>query len=252
MAKKRRKSSSKCPEPFNVLIDLAAGITMNAIANKMEDKHHYRKRGVPNPYRASAIGFVTGKLKSTSQILKLGGLLGAMGSFDDGDSDYIYSPPRPPRINRATPWEYDNIGSVASTKNNNKYAWRMNCEDGSIYGLNPLDYETRDDYNIALNGRKLMNNSDSSVSGTNSFSEKVDVSFEKCDSRADKYTYYRASRLDNGINDYYYSKEKAYRVGDTVKVETVDGTVKAIIISVEEGTRNTLPKALEDMELIIE
>lgn len=52
MAKKRRKKSSKCPEPFNTLIDLAAGATMNAIANKMEEKHHYRKRGVPNPYRA--------------------------------------------------------------------------------------------------------------------------------------------------------------------------------------------------------
>ena len=37
MAKKRRKKSSICPEPINFLIDLAAGATMNAIANKMEE-----------------------------------------------------------------------------------------------------------------------------------------------------------------------------------------------------------------------
>lgn len=82
MAKKRRKKSSKCPEPFNTLINLAAGVTMNAIANKMEEKHHYRKRGVPNPYRASAFGLASGRLKKTEDIIRLGGLMGAMGAFD--------------------------------------------------------------------------------------------------------------------------------------------------------------------------
>ncbi len=39
MAKhKKYKRSSKCPEPFNTLIDIAGGIAMNAIANKMEGK----------------------------------------------------------------------------------------------------------------------------------------------------------------------------------------------------------------------
>ena len=32
----------------------------------------------------------------------------------------------------------------------NRYAWRLNCEDGSAYGIDPNDYETRDEYNEAL------------------------------------------------------------------------------------------------------
>ena len=49
MAKRKRyKRSSKCPEPFNTLIDLAGGIAMNAIANKMERKYHYSKKDVFN------------------------------------------------------------------------------------------------------------------------------------------------------------------------------------------------------------
>ena len=36
----------------------------------------------------------------------------------------------------------------------NRYAWRLNCEDGSAYGIDPNDYETRDEYNEALNREK--------------------------------------------------------------------------------------------------
>ncbi|MCC8101553.1 MAG: hypothetical protein LIP11_04590, partial [Clostridiales bacterium] len=37
-----------------------------------------------------------------------------------------------------------------SYTNDNRYAWRLNCEDGSPYGINPDDYETREEYNEAL------------------------------------------------------------------------------------------------------
>lgn len=68
---------------FDLFVDLAGAGAMMAIASGMEEKHHYKKRKVPNPYTASAIGFATGKLKTTSQIMKLGAILGALGSFDD-------------------------------------------------------------------------------------------------------------------------------------------------------------------------
>ena len=50
MAKRRRssKKSSKCPEPFNTLIDIAAGLTMGAVANHMEKKYNYSKKGKIN------------------------------------------------------------------------------------------------------------------------------------------------------------------------------------------------------------
>ncbi|MCD8174812.1 MAG: hypothetical protein LUD41_02560 [Phascolarctobacterium sp.] len=39
-------------------------------------------------------------------------------------------------------------------ENDNRYAWRLNCEDGSEYGVSPEDYETRDEYNEALRAEK--------------------------------------------------------------------------------------------------
>lgn len=141
MARKRRKGkrkSTKCPEPFGTLIDLFAGAIMNMIANRMERKYHYRKRGVPNPYRASAIGLSKGRLRKTEDIIRLGGFLGAMGAFEPDDTV----------TNSDT---YTSKTSVSSSaENNNKYAWRSNCRDGNAYGIYPDDYEMVEAYNKAL------------------------------------------------------------------------------------------------------
>ncbi|MCD8324716.1 MAG: hypothetical protein LUC32_07205 [Clostridiales bacterium] len=133
-----KKKSSKCPEPFNTMIDLAAGLTMAAIASSKEKKHNYSARGKINPYAASAIGMATGRIKNTEDIIRTGAILGAMGSFDNDDvcDDPLLS-----------------TGSFVHT-NDNRYAWRLNCEDGSDYGIFPEDYETREEYNEALHNEK--------------------------------------------------------------------------------------------------
>ncbi|MCC8077240.1 MAG: hypothetical protein LIO60_02655 [Oscillospiraceae bacterium] len=134
----KHKKSSKCPEPFNTMIDLAAGLTMAAIAGSMEKKHNYSARGKINPYAASAVGMATGRIKNTEDIIRTGALLGAMGSFDDDDTcdDLLLS-----------------TENLVHT-NDNRYAWRLNCDDGSAYGIFPEDYETRKEYNEALHNEK--------------------------------------------------------------------------------------------------
>lgn len=134
----KRKKSSKCPEPLNSMIDLAAGLTMAAIASNKEKKHNYSARGKINPYAAIAVGMATGRIKNTEDIIRTGAILGAMGSFDDDDTcdDPLIS-----------------TGSFIHT-NDNRYAWRLNCEDGSAYGISPEDYETREEYNEALHNEK--------------------------------------------------------------------------------------------------
>ena len=249
MAKKRRKKSSKCPEPFNTLIDLAAGATMNAIANKMEEKHHYRKRGVPNPYRASAIGLSTGRLRKTEDIIRLGGFLGAMGSFDPDDTEtdnYHYSPSSSPKYYVNDSWEFDNISKVTPT-NNNKYAWRMNCEDGNAYGIRPEDYETRQAYNIALANAKKSEQKNN-TSNVVSVSETTKTP-ENCNQ--EKYIYYKVSRIDNGKNDYFFADDLELKVGDFVLVPTEAGTSKAIIIQIMNYAAIEVPKPIEDTEQII-
>lgn len=39
-----------------------------------------------------------------------------------------------------------------------KYTWRLHCEDGTQYGLSPLDYETADEYDEALQSAKNSSN----------------------------------------------------------------------------------------------
>lgn len=68
-----------------------------------------------------------GKLNTTDDVLKFGGMLGAIGAFDADDG--------PPYSAKHT-----------------RYAWRLNCEDGSDYGIDPADYETRTKYSSHVPG----------------------------------------------------------------------------------------------------
>ena len=150
MAKRKSsyRKSSKCPEPFNTLIDIAGSIAMGAVANHMEKKYHYSSKGKINPYAVSALGIASGRMRTTGDILRTGAYLGAMGSFDV-EAD------RPSSIGRHYVPDDPILSQIKETKvNNNRYAWRMNCEDGSDYGVSPSDYETRDEYNQALRNVK--------------------------------------------------------------------------------------------------
>lgn len=225
MAKRRRgsKKSSKCPEPFNTLIDIAAGLTMGAVANHMEKKYNYSKKGKINPYAVSAAKMAAGRMNSTEDILRTGAVLGAMGSFDvEADEVPTYKPYVP---------EDPVFSQIRETKvNDNRYAWRLNCEDGSAYGVSPYDYETRAAYNQALaNARK-----DTSAAEVPSTPEAVDVTPE-----AQKtYQYIRVSRLDNGANQYYLAGDIPVRIGDTVTVPTETGMATGIVIGIEDRTED--------------
>ena len=225
MAKRRRSSkrSSKCPEPLNTLIDIAAGLTMGAVASHMEKKYNYSKKGKINPYAVSAAKMAAGRMNSTEDILRTGAFLGAMGSFDVEADDAPSCKPYVP--------EDPVFSQIRETKvNDNRYAWRLNCEDGSAYGISPYDYETRAAYNQALaNARK-----DTSAAEVPSAPEAVDVTPE-----AQKtYQYVRVSRLDNGDNQYYLSGDIPVKIGDTVTVPTETGTATGIVIGIEDRTED--------------
>lgn len=230
MAKRRRKSS-KCPEPFNTLIDLAAGLTMGAVASHMEKKYNYSKKGKINPYAVSAAKMAAGRMNSTEDILRTGAVLGAMGSFDvEADNVPSYKPYVP---------EDPVFSQIRETKvNDNRYAWRLNCEDGSEYGVSPYDYETRAAYNQALaNARK--DTSDAVETSVPKDAEAILVTLEQ-------YKYVRVSRLDNGSNQYFLAGNYPVKVGDTVTVPTESGTAKAIVLAVEFHSAESAPASPEN------
>ncbi len=154
MGKRRKKrKSSKCPEPINSMINLAGGLAMGAVAAHMESKYHYTDKGKPNPYAVTAVGFATGSIKGTRDIVRLGAVMGAMGAFDaeqDDSNKHRYIP----QSNCAEDDDAYFDALVYPSNDRNKYAWRLNCEDGSEYGIYPEDYETRDEYHEALHQEK--------------------------------------------------------------------------------------------------
>lgn len=223
MAKRKRSSrkSSKCPEPFNTLIDIAGGIAMSAVASHMEKKYRYSSKGKINPYAVSAFGIASGRMRTTEDVLRTGAFLGAMGSFDvDADR---------PSIGRRYAPDDPILSQIKETKvNNNRYAWRLNCEDGSPYGVYPKDYETRDAYNKALNEAKNGHEPEIAPKPEEKHPVQQEVFFHQS-----PYYCCRVSRLDNGSNEYYLTEDESIKVGDTITVQTDAGVAKGVVIGLK-------------------
>lgn len=83
--RKKKKASSKCPEPFNTLIDLAAAATMDYIFYKRRQKYGGKRNGKIDPYAATGAAMGLGLINDTEDLIKFGGVLGAMGAFDPDD-----------------------------------------------------------------------------------------------------------------------------------------------------------------------
>ena len=222
MAKRSYKKSSRCPEPFNTLIDIAGAVAMGAIADHMEKKHRYTARGKINPYAVSAMGIGTGRLRTTNDLLRTGAMLGAAGAFD-ADSSHptaqkYYVPDDPV------------FSEIKETKvNDNRYAWRMNCEDGAPYGISPFDYETRDEYNIALSKVR-----DGDAQELESTSVPVEPPKETQRHFGTPFLCCRISRLDNGANEYYLTEDSSIQIGAQIAVQTDTGYAEGIVIGIKK------------------
>lgn len=241
MAKnRRRKKNAKCPEPFNALINIASAAALGAVAQRMEKKYRYSRKGKINPYAVSAMGITSGRIKSTNDLIRTGGFLGAMGSFDvDAES--------PP--NRATYVPEDPIfRHIQETKvNDNRYAWRMNCEDGSPIGVSPDDYETKESYQDAIHNAK----SKTHVSAVTTQLESTPMHKESPDN-LEHFIFCRISRLDTGENLFYLSKTRNVQVGKIVWVPTENSSTQGVVLSVEIYTSSTAPQSPDETPWIIE
>ena len=137
---------------------------------------------------------------------------------------------------------------VSVSTNNISFAWRMNCEDGSAYGIYPHNYETRQAYNNALT--KAKEGSFSTEIGENFESNVQQEKVSEVHSKQ-SYTYCKVSIIDTGKNDYYLMENIELSVGDTVLVPTEKGNLKAIILQIKTFSANEVPKPIDKTESII-
>ena len=129
---------------------------MGAYAKHQIKKDHQRGQGAESAKAATMVYGMGAMRSGSSGLMSLGVLLGVNSALLDIERSEAAArrnvgfARRSPRI---TAYD-DGIHFPPYKTNDNRYAWRLNCEDGSSYGVSPLDYETRDAYNRALQNAK--------------------------------------------------------------------------------------------------
>lgn len=233
MAKrKKRYSAVKYPDPLNTMVDLAGAFAMGAIAKHQIKKDYRRGQGAESVKAATMVYGMGAMRRGSEGLISLGGLYGVNSALRDIE--------RSEAAARRCAQAYDDwIDFPPYKTNDNRYAWRLNCEDGSAYGVSPLDYETRDAYNRALSlakgDRPEERRQEPAPEAPREAAPFVESPLLCC----------RVSRLDNGANEYYLTDDDSIKVGDTITVSTDAGTSEGIVIGVKrlsEMTEDELPK----------
>jgi len=205
----RKKGRTRCPEPFNTLIDLAGAACFDYIVKKRRHKNGGRRSNI-DPYEVAGIAFGMGKLESTEDILKLGGMLGAMGAFDDDKSDV--DPCTSASIACGTE-EVAQFGRPDITLE----------QLGKAYGVSVRDYATRDEFIEALN--MLRFSSQKPEMG------KVNI----CTANRTEYQVCRVSDLANGAIHVGLTGDMSVSPGCLVQVTfTNSSSVTGIVLSVDK------------------
>ena len=244
MAKhKRYKTSSKCPEPISTMIDLACAAAVGSMV-KHRVKNAYAKGYGPESAAAAASVFGYQAMRRGGDgLIGLGGLYGVNSALKDIERS------RHLTVERAVLME-DTIEVSEYQVNDNRYAWRLNCKDGSAYGIYPEDYETRDEYNLALEIAQF----DASDYEVPEEPEKPDSSESPAIpdlSDLEVFTFCKVSRLDNGANEYYIAYDLEPQIGDIVLVPVEERMVRAVVLSVERHMRMTAPQEPEETDFIM-
>lgn len=245
MAKRRKKSSSKgCPEPLNTMIDLAGAAAMGAFA-KHKIKRDYAKGQGKESIEAAMMVYGMGAFRRGSAgLMSLGGLYGVNSAIKD-----IERSEQARRLR--TPVYDDGIDLSFYKTNDNRYAWRLNCEDGSDFGVYPENYETRDEYNEALREAKDgyeetedagdYEQSDSKEPDTEAAAPELTIDVFFC----------QVSLLSNGKTKYFRTGDQTIKRGDIVAVPEGDNTTTGVVVSIARYSPGTYPQPLEETAEII-
>ena len=166
--KRRRKNYSKCPEPLNTLIDILGAVALGTYA-RHKVKEDYKSGHGEESIKAAALVYGSGALRSGSQgIINLGGLVGVSKGIDDiKRMQDDYTAPSSTVNNASFVPDKETKGqtpNVEKQPGNNR--WRKHCEDGTIYGINPENFSSADDYAQALYDAKNLQNEPMHVSET--------------------------------------------------------------------------------------
>lgn len=222
MAKRKKYSASKCPEPLNTMLNLAGAIALGA-ATKHQIKKDYQRGYGAESVKAATMAYGIGAMRrgGDARLIALGGLYGVNSAIRDIERSEAAA-------RRRLPVYDEGIDFPPYKTNDNRYAWRLNCEDGSAYGVSPENYETRDAYNRALSMAK------GGPPETVQKDEPVEAPVQENPFKGSLLMCCRVSRLDNGANEYYLTEDETIKVGDTITVQNESGISEGVVIGVKK------------------
>ncbi len=231
--------------------DLAKNVALWGAVQASKDAN-----GKPDPYKAAGIAAGMGNF-SAGDRARLGAMLGSEGAFDDDYSDICGDDP-----------DYDDAG------------WKLYCEDGSDYDVDPEDYETEEEYEEALKlakeeskpqvtnreqyaWRKYYKKEEKYGLNVYNFEKESDFlralykkkqeALEIALNDKNIYHYCAVVYEDNPYPYHYRTNDTSLKIGDKVVVPVGRENVEKIaeIVSVEQHTRLTVPYPVEKVKKII-
>lgn len=247
MAKGRKRSSSGYPDPISGALSLLGAVAMGAYA-RHKVKRDYAKGEGEDSVKAAMAVFGPGSFRrGTAGAVSLGGLFGVNSAIKDINK----SAARPVSKPRAPRYDGGPDLSVYNKTNDNRYAWRLNCEDGSAYGIDPGNYETREAYNGALRDAKegyvgAVDFGDHKQANNAEPEAKVNAS-----EPTSKVYFCRISLLTNGKTEYFRTDDQTIKRGDVVTVPDGKSTATGVVVSIDRCSPSTYPQPLEKTPQII-
>ena len=228
----RKKSKKTDIGILGPMIDLAGAIALGAYT-KHSIKKAYEEGHGEEAAAATAVYGIGGMHKKGNHLMEIAGLHAVRSAVHEAERKKIKNA----STGKHSVYSVDTESYYYEKHNNNRYAWRLNCENGSQYGIHPDKYETRDEYNAALSKAKEIATAQNREQHVEEAKQRTGCAIEK----NEIFTYCRVSRLDNGINQYFICGEEIYQIGDKVLIQTEEGTVEGIVLSAEKHTALTAP-----------
>lgn len=224
--------------PLDFIIDLAGAAVTRSVAKRKILRDYERGEGDESVIAATAVFAHQSMHKGTDGMIGLGGISGVNSAIKELDR-------RKAAAASARRARAGSIPVYSAPVNDNSEAWRLNTEEGQKYGLDPNDFDTREEYLSALN--ELMSFK-SGLEESNQPSSDIEATLPDV---GNVHVYCKVSLLNNGKNRYYLADEINVSVGDTVKVPDGERETTGIVLSVEQHSPATAPYNLENLTQII-
>ena len=228
------------------MIDLAGAAAMGAFAKHKIKSDHAKGRGQASVEAAAVVYGMNAFRRSSAGLLALGGLYGVNSALKDIEKEEQRSKQT---VRRHTYIPDDGIDLSFYKTNDNRYAWRLNCEDGSGYGICPEDYESREEYNEAL--REAKEDFGEFYEYTDDEPSDTDTAEAASSEPSGGICFCRVSLLSSGKTEYFRTDDQTIKRGEIVIVPDGAGTTSGVVVSADKYPAGAYPLPPEEVKAII-